>query len=198
MKIERPILEKVIRSTDGPPAPDWPHRPASVSLLLFGEEATQILAILKADHHGYVWRNQIALPGGRTDDGDPDAFHTAIRELKEELNISSENVDYIGSLGHFQTLQDTVIEVFVGIWNQRDAIRFETREIARVLKIPLETIIDTHIDKQLRGRMPAMEELLYPVEDLVIWGVTAKILHFFIEQLYPELDRQTARNSVGP
>jgi 8-oxo-dGTP pyrophosphatase MutT (NUDIX family) len=197
MKVEKATLERVIRSTDGPPAPAWPHRPASVSLLLFGEDTTQILAILKADHHGYVWRNQIALPGGRTDNDDPDAFHTAIRELKEELNISSENVEYVGSLGHFQTLQNTVIEVFVGIWNERDAIRFEDREIAKVLRIPLETIIETHIDKQLNGRMPAMEELLYPVEDMVIWGVTAKILHFFIERLYPELDISPDRLPAG-
>ena len=94
-------------------------------------------------------------------------------------------------------MQDTVIEVFVGFWNQRDTIRFDTREIAKVLKIPLGTIIETHIAKQLNGRMPAMEELLYPVEGLVIWGVTAKILHFFIERLYPELNIPTTCRPFG-
>jgi len=180
------MLEKAILFANGPRVPDWAHRPASVSLLLFGEKATRILAILKADHIGYVWRNQVALPGGRVDKKDPDALHAAIRELGEELNISAENVEYIGSLGHFQTLQNTVIEVFVGFWNQRDAICFDPQEIARVLEIPFESIIKTHFEKRLNGRMPAMEELLYPAEDLVVWGVTAKILHYFIELLYPE------------
>lgn len=188
MKIEKATLEKVILSKDGPPPPAWAHRPASVSLLFFGEEVTHILAILKADRTGYVWRNQVALPGGRIDKNDPDALHTAIRELKEELNISAGNVDYLGSLGHFQTLQDTVIEVFAGIWNQRDAICFDPGEISKVLKIPVESVISTHVARRLNGRMPGMDELLYPVEDLVIWGVTAKILHHFIERLYPELD----------
>lgn len=189
MIIKKAALEKAIRSANGPPPPDWAHRPASVSLLLFGEQATQILAILKADHKGYVWRNQIALPGGRIDEDDPDSLHAAIRELEEELNISPKNVEYIGSLGHFQTLQNTVIEVFVGIWNQRDTICFDAKEIAKVLTIPITSVISTHVAKRLNGRLPAMEELLYPVdEDLVIWGVTAKILHYFIERLYPELE----------
>lgn len=188
MKIEKATLEKVIRSADGPPPPEWAHRPASVSLLLFGEEETHILAILKADRNGYVWRNQVALPGGRIDEGDPDSLHTAIRELEEELNISPDNVEYVGSMGHFQTLQNTIIEVFVGIWNQRDTICFDTREIAKVLKVPIESVIRSHVTRQLNGRLPGMEELLYPVDDLVIWGVTAKILHYFIERLYPELE----------
>lgn len=186
MKIEKATLEKAVRSADGPPPPARAHRPASVSLLVFGEEASHILAILKADRTGYIWRNQVALPGGRIDEHDPDSLHAAIRELEEELNISSKNVDYLGSLGHFQTLQDTVIEVFAGIWNQQDTICFDTREIAKVLKIPIELVIRTHFAKRLNGRMPTMGELLYPVDDLVIWGVTAKILHHFIERLYPE------------
>ncbi len=196
MKIEKPTIKRALRSTSGPPAPSWAHRPASVSLLLFGEETTHILAILKADNQGYVWRNQIALPGGRIEEDDPDALSTAVRELKEELNISAENVEYIGSMGHFVTLQDTVIEVFVGIWNQRDTIYFDSREISKVLEIPLESIVSTHLDKQLNGRLPAMEELLYPFEGMVVWGVTAKILHHFIERLYPELNISTARNVV--
>lgn len=187
MKIEKETLEKIVRSAKGPPPPDWTYLPASVSLLVFGERSSRILAILKADRDGYVWRNQIALPGGRIDEKDPDALHAAKRELAEELSIVPENVEYFGSLGHFQTLQDTVIEVFVGIWNQRESIRFDTREIAKVLEIPVSELVRTHMIKGLNGRLPGMDELLYPVEDRVVWGVTAKILHFFIEQLQPEL-----------
>lgn len=197
MKLEKATIEKAIRTTAGPPEPGWHYRPASVSLLLFGESSTRILGILKADHRGYVWRNQVALPGGRVEDDDRDSLHTASRELREELNISPANVEYIGSMGHFQTLQDTVIEVFVGFWNQRDTIRYETREIARIIEIPMESIVNTHMAKQLNGRHPAMEELLYPVDDLVIWGVTAKILHNFIERLHPDLDIAAVGDAVS-
>ncbi|MEW6076985.1 MAG: CoA pyrophosphatase [Thermodesulfobacteriota bacterium] len=186
MNIDRAAIEKAILAAGGPGPPDWAHRQASVSLLFFDKPPTHFLAILKADRNGYVWRNQVALPGGRIDEKDPSSLHAAMRELREELDIAADNVDYLGSLGHFQTLQDTVIEVFVGIWNQRDTIHFDTREIARVIQVPLESVIRTHFEKRLNGRLPGMEELLYPVDDLVIWGVTAKILHHFIERLCTE------------
>lgn len=188
LKVNQPTLEKVIASTPTPPPPDWDYRPASVSLLLFGREETRILAILKANRQGYTWRNQVALPGGRVEESDADPLQAAVRELEEELGISPENVSYAGSLGHFQTLENTVIEVFAGTWNQQDTIRYDPAEIARVLEIPLRTVIDTHFSNGLHGRLPEMMELLYPFEDLVIWGVTAKILHFFVEVLVPELE----------
>lgn len=195
MIIEKTMMEEILRSVDGPPEPHWVHQPASVSLLLFEKETTHFLAILKADRQGYTWRNQVALPGGRVDNRDPDSLHTAIRELKEEMGISAENVEYVGSLGHFQTLQNTIIEVFVGFWNQKDVIRYDTKEIAKVLEIPVQTICRTHLTKGLNGRLPAMEELLYPVDDLVIWGVTAKILHYFVELLYSKMKVSTIPKS---
>ncbi|MFP4040916.1 MAG: NUDIX hydrolase [Desulfosudaceae bacterium] len=188
LKVNQPTLKKVIASALTPPPPERVYRPASVSLLLFGREETRILAILKANRQGYTWRNQVALPGGRIEESDADPMQAAVRELKEELGISPENVSYAGSLGHFQTLENTVIEVFAGTWNQQDTIRYDPAEIARVLEIPLRTVIATHFSNGLHGRLPEMMELLYPFEDLVIWGVTAKILHFFVEALVPELE----------
>lgn len=186
MKIDPAILEKAMASADGPPAPAFPHHLAAVSLLFFDRDETFILAILKADRGtGYPWSNQVALPGGMIDTSDPSPLYAAKRELKEELRISGENVTYFGSIGHFQTLQNKVIEVFAGRWNQRDTVCFDTGEIARVIPIPVSAIFHTHAQKGLHGRLPAMHELLYPVEDVAVWGVTAKILHFTLELLYP-------------
>ena len=49
MKIEKTVIEELVRSADRPPAPPWAHQPASVSLLLFERETTHFLAVLKAD-----------------------------------------------------------------------------------------------------------------------------------------------------
>jgi len=35
------------------------------------------------------------------------------------------------------------------------------------------------------NRIPSIDELRYPFEDVVIWGATARILHHLIELLYP-------------
>ncbi|MDY6824644.1 MAG: CoA pyrophosphatase [Thermodesulfobacteriota bacterium] len=192
MKLDTHTLAKTVDAARGPAPPTYPHKATCVSLLFFGKQETRLLAVLKADREGYPWRNQIALPGGHIDDTDPTPMHAALRELEEELNIMPANVSYFGSLGHFQTLANRVIEVFVGTWNQEDEIRHEEHEIARVLKIPLKTILDTHISQRFHGRMPDYGELLYPYDGLVVWGVTAKIFHFFLEHLYPFVEESNS------
>ncbi|MFA5719413.1 MAG: hypothetical protein WC952_17025, partial [Desulfobulbaceae bacterium] len=66
--------------------------------------------------------------------------------------------------------------------------RHEAAEVARVLEIPLAVIISTHLERRYRGRMPNARELVYPYRDVVIWGLTAKIVHRFIERLLPAME----------
>ena len=155
-------------------------------MLLFDRPDPHILAIQKSDTEGYPWRNQVALPGGHMESTDADPVAAAFRELEEELKISKDQVDFIGSIGHFQTLtRPRDIEAFIGLWNGKGPIRFDTTEIARILEIPLKTIAGIHRAKRYHDRQPDISELEYPFEDVVIWGATAKILHHFIELIYP-------------
>jgi 8-oxo-dGTP pyrophosphatase MutT (NUDIX family) len=155
-------------------------------LLLYDRPDPHILAIQKSDTEGYPWRNQVALPGGHMESTDADPVAAAFRELEEELKISKDQVDFIGSIGHFQTLtKPRDIEVFIGLWNGKGPIRWDATEIARILEIPLKTIAGIHQAKRYHDRQPDIHELEYPFEDVVIWGATAKILHHFIELIYP-------------
>ena len=170
----------------GPPASGI-YQPTSVFLLVFNDENPHILAIQKTDTEGYPWRNQVALPGGHIDPEDASAVDAGFRELQEELDIPRDRVDYVGSLGHFQTINHKDIQAFVGLWDGQGTIRHNPEEISRTLKIPLETLVDIHIREGYHGHLPDVYTLLYPYDDVTIWGVTAKILHHFIEVLYPHL-----------
>jgi hypothetical protein len=117
----------------------------------------------------------------------------AFRELEEELEISKDRVDFIGTLGYFQTLtQPRDIEAFIGLWNGKGPVRYDATEIARILEVPLKTLVGIHQTKGYHDRQPDIHEIEYPFEDVVIWGATAKILHHFIELIYPLL-----KNSNG-
>jgi 8-oxo-dGTP pyrophosphatase MutT (NUDIX family) len=180
-------IKEVIHNSDpiGFPADDT-HTPACVFLLLFNRPDPHILAIQKSDTEGYPWRNQVALPGGHMENADTSPVATAFRELEEELNISKDQVDCIGSLGHFQTLtRPKDIEAFVGYWSGKGSVRFDPNEIARVLEIPLSTLIKTHQVKNYHLTTPDIHELEYPFKDIIIWGATARILYHFIELIYP-------------
>ncbi|MGM0453424.1 MAG: NUDIX hydrolase [Thermodesulfobacteriota bacterium] len=160
---------------------------ASVFLPLFDKKGhPHLLAVLKADTEGYPWRNQVALPGGHVDAEDPDSLAAAYREIKEELGLLPANLDVIGSIGHFQTIRQTEIEAFVVFWKgNAGRLDFDRQEIARVLEIPIQTLVQNHVSRNFCNRIPGMAELIYPFGDdnVVIWGVTARIVHFFIEHL---------------
>lgn len=177
------IISDIIKNADRsnlPPALSYDS--TCVFLLIFNKNSElHILAIQKTDNEGYPWRNQIALPGGHVEKEDVSFVEAAYRELEEELNIRKTQVELIGSLGHFQTIQHKDIKVYTGIWKKRSNIRFDPAEISRVLEIPLKTLVEKHIDSKYYGRTPDIHELIYPLDDIEIWGVTARILHHFIE-----------------
>ena len=186
MRIDSRFLKRLLEKGDNPGMPEDPlYQSASVFLLLFDPMDTSILAILKSDNEGYPWANQVALPGGHVDKKDSSPVNAAFRELEEELNIARDQIEFIGSMGHFQTIKKRDIEVFIGWWQNMEPVRYDTTEVARVLEIPIRTLLQTHRERNYQGRMPGVNELLYPYGDVVIWGVTARILHHFIEMINP-------------
>ncbi len=185
-------LKKIIRGATLPETPlDALYQPACVFLLLFKKkEVPHILAIQKSDTEGYPWRNQVALPGGHMDTTDDSPRHAAFRELEEELDIKQAQVELIGSIGHFQTINFKDIEVFVGLWNGKGPIQHDANEISRVLEIPLKTLADIHKRNGYHGRQSDSFDFRYNLPDVIIWGVTARILHFFLELCYPLTDSE--------
>jgi len=176
------FLKTVLQSSSHPKYPEGSQlKRACVFLLMKNTENREILTILKSDNPGYAWRNQIALPGGHVDRTDDSPLDTAFRELEEELGIKPENVRFVGNLGHFPTINNRDIQVFAGIWNGEDEIIFDEQEISQYFEVPLNQLIESHIENDYAGNVPSIYDLKYPVESHVIWGATARIFHHFLE-----------------
>lgn len=188
------LFRHLVAETAHPDAPvSSRYRMACVFMLLFVRRGfLNLLAIQKTDTEGYPWRNQVALPGGHIDPGDPDAMSACFRELHEELGIESGEVIFTGSMGHFQTINDRDLEVFSGFWKEDRPIVHRKKEISRVLDLPVTELMKTHVEKAYHGWIPDVHALLYPVGDVTVWGVTARIVHHFLEMIYP------LRNSLLP
>jgi len=163
---------------------------ACVFLLLFKPADPHLLAIQKTDNEGYPWRNQVALPGGRADEEDDTPLDTAFRELKEELSIPPDQVEVLGTTGHFQTINHVDIQVFAGLWNGQGPVEPDVNEVARVLKIPFKNLFQTHRTSGYHECDPDMTHLIYPLDDVNIWGATARIVYHFIELTYPLLESE--------
>ncbi|MCP4670648.1 MAG: CoA pyrophosphatase [Desulfobacula sp.] len=182
-------ISKAIQIASHPGAPDDNlFQPTSVIVLFAVNEEVELLFIQKADVKGYPWANQMAFPGGHKDKNDLSTKDTALRELSEEMGIIQDNVEIIGSLGHFQTINSKDIEAFAGIWNQKDIIKHDPAEISRVFKIPLKYLINIHRKSDFHLNKPNIMQLKYPFKDVMIWGVTAKILYHLIDCLLQNAD----------
>jgi 8-oxo-dGTP pyrophosphatase MutT (NUDIX family) len=179
-------LKAIIRNNPSPSTPEAGfYKSACVFLLLYNFENPHVLAIQKTKSEGYPWSNQVALPGGHLDAEDASPLDGAFRELEEEVSIDRSQVQLLGSIGHFQTINHRDIEVFTGLWNGVGPVKHDPAEISRVLKIPLQVLVHTHLAREYHNRIPDVHELRYPFEDVEVWGATARILHHFIELLYP-------------
>jgi len=187
----RRLLRRQARGADGAPSG---HTRNAVCLLLVDRDETEAVLIQKADTNGYHWRDHVALPGGRIEPADASPQEAALRELHEELGIPRGDVEVVGCLGHFQTRTSKHdLEVIVARWTGRSALQVDPREIARVFEVPLRQLADLHVQAGFRSRPePELgEALVYALPDAEIWGVTARILHCFLEECGEHLHGST-------
>ena len=177
-------LSEVIVAADVPAAPDGVElRQTAVFMLLADREQTNVLLIRRADR-GDAWSSHIAFPGGHVEPADADTLATAYRETYEEVGIEREAITRLGDLGHFQTNAIPVdLHVFVGRWNAAGPLRLDPVEVAQAIEVPLSWLLRQHDQRGYRGQQVEAlgEDLVYPLGDTCIWGVTARIIHFFIE-----------------
>jgi 8-oxo-dGTP pyrophosphatase MutT (NUDIX family) len=191
------FLRNLLNAADVPgPPKDGCYDPTAVFLLMFTQnDAPSILAVLKADNRDYLWRNQVALPGGHVNQNET-PLSAAFREIEEELGIAGGQVEFIGSIGHFQTIAQKDIEVFLGIWSgNREKLKYDPREISKILEFPVFELLKIHVSSHFRRRIPDVTELTYPIDEVIIWGVTARIFHYFFELI---LDKVESSLRIAP
>src|SRR5690242_12381260 len=89
-------------------------------------------------------RGEISFPGGSRDPDDRSAEHTALRETEEELGLSRENVEILGSLPHVTAGgSGFLITPFVGwLGEGRPQLTPNPSEVAEVFDAPLAALVD--------------------------------------------------------
>jgi 8-oxo-dGTP pyrophosphatase MutT (NUDIX family) len=166
------------------PVPEtWKPAAVLVPLVNRSTGVTVLLTQRTADMPSHA--GQIAFPGGRREKSDVDAAATALRETEEEVGITRDFVDVVGSVDLYHTGTGYEITPVVGIVTPGFTVRADPRDVADVFEVPLEHFLN-EVNHQIASREYQGRERRYyamPYGERYIWGATAgmlKNLHFIL------------------
>ncbi len=167
--------------------PDNPRRSAVLIMLYELENKIKFPLIVRPVYDG-VHSGQVALPGGSVENNDESLFATAVRETEEETGIFKNNVEIIGKLSElYIPPSNFLVSPFVGVHTSRPLFIPHTREVARIVEMNLEKIMDEKLIHEKNMKLSSGISALTPyfdLEGLVVWGATAMILNEFKSVLY--------------
>lgn len=85
---------------------------------------------------------QIAFPGGRTDESDTGAIHTALRESTEEIGLPRHHVEVLGTLPIYVTGTAYIITPVVALVTPGFVLQPNPGEVADVFEVPLAYLMN--------------------------------------------------------
>ena len=161
--------------------------PAAVALILLeGPRGLETLLIRRAERADDPWSGQVALPGGRYDPADADLLVTAIRETREETGVELSAAERLGVLDDLYprtpTLPAVVVRPFVFALASRPTL-VPGVEAARVFWLPLDRLSQRGVRRDFTLPVRGVERTFpaYVVDEIVIWGMTERILTPFLK-----------------
>ena len=152
-------------------------KPAAVIIPVINDGGVRSV-VLEVRADGIRQAGEVCFPGGRIDDGE-EALDAALREIKEELLISDDNI--INVKPKFITMGPRLEPVFV---YECELIGYENSynksEVSKVLTISFDWLKDNeHILPE--ERMKTQCEYIYDTHR--IWGMTARVINWYLKGL---------------
>ena len=156
---------------------------AAVAILLKPDEQDMdILFVKRAENPRDPWSGQIALPGGKRSIKDRDLKETVFREILEETGINLfDRCSFLGVTAPVRSQLNPEIRVlpFVFLLEHEHTVRLNMDELERYYWIPMGDLIRNERAARFRfGTRPA-----FIVGDVIIWGLTFRILKGFFQAL---------------
>jgi 8-oxo-dGTP pyrophosphatase MutT (NUDIX family) len=170
-------------------------RPAGVAVPIALAPEPVVYLVLRgnhlADHAG-----EIGFPGGKADASDASLRATAARELREEVGVEENAIEWLGELSPVPVITGRfVIHPFVGLLADGVVPRVASGEVAEVLSMPL----GPYVSGEARARAISVEwrgaRVLaphFPVGGRVLYGATAYVAYELLARLAAAMGRELA------
>ena len=101
------------------------------------------LVFIHRANKGKKHRGEMAFPGGKYDSMvDNSLRDTALRECEEEIGVSREKIKILGCLHDFPTMTQFIITPFVGVFETRQKLVKDEREVQEIIRIPISFFME--------------------------------------------------------
>ena len=187
--LHAPSLQEVLRSALDPapahaPAPG--DRLAAVLAPVVESPGPSLIFTVRSDalsrHPG-----EVSFPGGLVDEGESLA-DAARREAFEEIGLDPTLPRLVGALPAVHTYVSAILVVpFVGLLGSPPDLFAAEAEIKEIIRVDLARLAAVEEPMELpRADDTPWKGWAYPVDDHMIWGATALMVHSFLEVLRTE------------
>jgi 8-oxo-dGTP pyrophosphatase MutT (NUDIX family) len=127
---------------------------------------------------------QVSFPGGMRE-GDESPVECALRELFEEIGVTSLRVNVLGSLPPRRSIGGLHVTPLVARVTDVDELVLDPREVSRVLDAPLHALADPSLWESRRPITDPQrsESPHFTLDDVPLWGLTARFVLDLVARL---------------
>lgn len=164
------------------PTPSHGGRPSAV-LVLLGEQAGEPdVLVLQRSATMRTHANQVAFPGGASDETDTGPVETALREASEEVGVDPGTVTVVAELPRLWIpISDFLVTPVLSWWHEPHPVfPRATEEVTRVARLPVPELTDP-ANRFLVRHPSGYVGPAFDVGGLLIWGFTGGVLATLLE-----------------
>lgn len=176
-EIQRTMAPSVRRNN--PMAEPRPLRRAAVLFLLYARGRVPHLPFIVRPEYDGPHSGQIALPGGKREEGDGSLWDTAIRETEEEVGVPRADIHFIGCLTKvYIPNSHYLVSPYVGWIEHRAEFAPHPQEVHQVLEVAVERLLaPERVHREIWNiRGLEVDVPFYACQGHKIWGATAMML----------------------